>query len=243
MRRFLAEVRNTLSSKYDPKQGSVAQFMLALTLVIGLVDAFSYLAPGHVFVANMTGNIVFLGFALAGAKDFSILASLCALVSFWAGAAAGGELGSRIRERRDLLLCAAAAIQAVFLLAAVIFTLVSSYPLASGYRYALIIALGVAMGVQNTATRNLAIPDLTTTVLTLTITGMGADSTLAGGPGSKLGRRLVAIVTMLAGAAIGASLLIHVSDRYTLLLAFLIVGFVAVTSGALGRSRPTWTDR
>ena len=36
-------------------------------LVTGLVDAFSYLVLGHVFVANMTGNVVFLGFAIAGA--------------------------------------------------------------------------------------------------------------------------------------------------------------------------------
>ena len=53
-------------------------FLLALTLVTGLIDAFSYLVLGHVFVANMTGNVVFLAFALAGAPGFSIAASLIA---------------------------------------------------------------------------------------------------------------------------------------------------------------------
>jgi Protein of unknown function (DUF1275) len=56
--------------------------MLALTLVTGLVDAFSYVILGHAFVANMIGNVVLLGFALAGAPAFSILASAAAIASF-----------------------------------------------------------------------------------------------------------------------------------------------------------------
>jgi uncharacterized membrane protein YoaK (UPF0700 family) len=42
-----------------------------MTAVTGVVDAVSFLALGHVFTANMTGNIVFLGFALAGARRFT----------------------------------------------------------------------------------------------------------------------------------------------------------------------------
>ena len=59
---------------------------MTLTVVTGLVDAVSYLALGHVFVANMTGNVVFLGFALAGAPGLSAPASLAALVAFLVGA-------------------------------------------------------------------------------------------------------------------------------------------------------------
>jgi uncharacterized membrane protein YoaK (UPF0700 family) len=59
--------------------------MLALTLVTGLVDAFSYVILGHAFVANMIGNVVLLGFALAGAPAFSILASAAAIASFGFG--------------------------------------------------------------------------------------------------------------------------------------------------------------
>jgi uncharacterized membrane protein YoaK (UPF0700 family) len=44
---------------------------LILTFVTGVVDATSYLRLGHVFVANMTGNVVFLGFGLAGAASRS----------------------------------------------------------------------------------------------------------------------------------------------------------------------------
>ncbi len=49
--------------------------LVGLTAVTGLVDAVSYLALGHVFTANMTGNVVFLGFALAGAPGLSVMRS------------------------------------------------------------------------------------------------------------------------------------------------------------------------
>jgi hypothetical protein len=36
--------------------------LLTLTVVTGTVDAVSILSLGRVFVANMTGNVVFVGF-------------------------------------------------------------------------------------------------------------------------------------------------------------------------------------
>ena len=56
--------------------GRLPPMLLALTAVTGLVDAVSILALGRVLVANMTGNMVFVGFALAGAAGFSLAASL-----------------------------------------------------------------------------------------------------------------------------------------------------------------------
>jgi uncharacterized membrane protein YoaK (UPF0700 family) len=56
--------------------------LLGLTVVTGIVDAVSILSLGRVFVANMTGNVVFIGFALARAPGFSLSASLSALVGF-----------------------------------------------------------------------------------------------------------------------------------------------------------------
>ena len=40
------------------------------------------------------------------------------------------------------------------------------------------VLLGISMGIQNATVRKLAVPDLTTTVLTLTITGVAHHSTL-----------------------------------------------------------------
>ncbi len=56
--------------------------LLLLTVVTGIVDAVSYLGLGHVFTANMTGNVVLLGFAAAGASGFSAAACLTSLGSF-----------------------------------------------------------------------------------------------------------------------------------------------------------------
>src|SRR3984893_9686566 len=109
--------------------GPLAPLLLGLTVVTGLVDAFSYLVLGHVFVANMTGNVVFLGFALAGAPDFSIVDSLVALVSFGLGAAVGGRLGSQFGHHRGKHLSMAATIHVVFLLASILVALVSGTPI------------------------------------------------------------------------------------------------------------------
>src|SRR6266702_4661107 len=80
--------------RQDDRDGPLPLLLLVLTFVTGLVDAVSYLKLGHVFVANMTGNVVFLGFAVAGTQDFSIAASLVAIAAFLGGALAGGRLGS-----------------------------------------------------------------------------------------------------------------------------------------------------
>ena len=75
----------------DPKHGPLPALLLGLTVVTGLVDAVSVLSLGRVFVANMTGNVVFVGFALAGAPGFSLSASLFAC---WpASSSAPGQVG------------------------------------------------------------------------------------------------------------------------------------------------------
>src|SRR6266550_2956737 len=95
----------------DERHGPLPLLLLVLTMVTGLVDAVSYLSLGHVFVANMTGNVVFLGFAVADAQDFSIPASLLAIAAFLAGALAGGRLGTRLGHHRGRLLAIATYIE------------------------------------------------------------------------------------------------------------------------------------
>src|SRR6266853_5905544 len=98
MNTFFMEVRQTLVPRGEVKHGPLPPLLVAMTLVTGLIDAFSYLVLGHVFVANMTGNVVFLAFASAGAPGFSILASLVALGSFIIGSLLGGLIGSRLEQ-------------------------------------------------------------------------------------------------------------------------------------------------
>jgi uncharacterized protein DUF1275 len=62
-----SELADTLAFRSGSKDGVLPPLMILLTIVTGVVDAVAYLRLGHVFVANMTGNVVFLGFAAAGA--------------------------------------------------------------------------------------------------------------------------------------------------------------------------------
>jgi uncharacterized membrane protein YoaK (UPF0700 family) len=240
MNTFFTEVRQTLVPRGEVKHGPLPALLVAMTLVTGLVDAFSYLVLGHVFVANMTGNVVFLAFALAGTPGFSISASLLALGSFVLGALGGGLLGSRLGQHRGRLLSVAAALQALFLCTAAVLAALSGNPVPAGYSYSLIIVLGIAMGIQNATARKLAVPDLTTTVLTLTIVGVAADSHLVGGSGSRAGRRLMSVAAMFLGALVGSLLIFHVSFVSPLVIALIVIAIVAVTTRVLSRADPIW---
>jgi uncharacterized membrane protein YoaK (UPF0700 family) len=232
------DLRETLVPGRDGGHGPLPPVLISMTLVTGLVDAFSYLVLGHVFVANMTGNVVFLGFALAGAPGFSVGASLAAMAAFAVGALAGGRFGAWHRDHRGRLHSSAAAVQALFLASAVILAVEGS--LSPWFRYGLVAALGISMGLQNASARKLAVPDLTTTVLTLTITGIAADSALAGGSGAKAGRRLLSVVTMLAGAFAGAVLIRHAQAWCPLLIALAVIIAGAAATYLLGKSEPAW---
>lgn len=113
-------------------------------------------------------------------------------------------------------------------------------PMPADDRYGLIVVLATSMGAQNATARRLAVPDLTTTVLTLTITGIAADSALAGGTGSKAGRRLVSVTAMLAGALARALLVVHAQIVYPLVIALATAAVIAATTQLLIRSDPAW---
>ena len=237
---FVEEVREVVLPRRASRHGPLPPLLLGLTFVTGLVDAFSYLLLGHVFVANMTGNVVFLGFAIAGAPGFSIPASLVALGAFVFGALVGGKAGSGLGHHRGHLLAAATSLQALLLGASVAVAAASGDPVADAYRYALIVLLGISMGIQNATARKLAVPDLTTTVLTLTITGVAADSAIAGGAGSAAGRRLLAVTAMFVGALAGAALALHVHIVAPLAIALLVTAAVALVSWRAGAADPSW---
>jgi uncharacterized membrane protein YoaK (UPF0700 family) len=179
------------------------------TAVTGLVDAVSYIGLGHVFTANMTGNVVLLGFALAGMPGFSASRSLTALAAFSVGAVIGGRLGAKLAPlSSNRWKMTAFGGEALFLLGATIAS--TAYVVPDLRRiYAVIILTALAMGLRNATVRKIAQPDLTTTVLTLTITGLAADSSFAGGSNPRWQRRVMSIFCMFSGALAGALLLKH----------------------------------
>jgi uncharacterized membrane protein YoaK (UPF0700 family) len=215
--------------------------LVGLTFVTGVVDAVSYLKLGHVFVANMTGNVVFLGFALAGAGGLSATASLAALGSFLIGALVGGRLSALSPGHRGRMLRAAGAGQFALFALALILAVAASEPLTSGTRYALLVPLAAGMGIQNAAAQRLAVPELTTTVLTRTLTGLASEGSTVGGSGAKAGRRLVAVAAMLLGAVAGGLLALEVSVAAALAAAGAIVLSITLIVHALSGSDAAWT--
>jgi uncharacterized membrane protein YoaK (UPF0700 family) len=225
----------------DPRHGPLPVLLLILTAVTGLVDAVSILRLGRVFVANMTGNIMFTAFALAKAPGFALATSLLALLGFLIGAAVGGMLTARLGPDRSRLLLAAAGGEFVLMLTGLGVSLAAS-SLAATERDILAVLLALAMGIQNAVARSLAVPDLTTTVLTMTLTGIAADTRNRSSRPALL-RRLLAVATMLVGGLVGALLVLRSSTAAALGTADGLL--LLVTCGAaLSTRRPaSWRSR
>jgi uncharacterized membrane protein YoaK (UPF0700 family) len=243
-----------------PKFGPLPGLLLILTAVTGVVDAVSILSLGRVFVANMTGNVVFAGFAAVGAPGFSLSASLFALAGFLVGAAAGGGMITWAGRDRGLLLRDSTGAELVLAAAALLLVGLSGDPGVSHGTLAVSDSFGpnvadgvaallaIAMGIQNAIARKLAVPDMTTTVLTMLLTGLGADFRAVirqrgridradRAALSDLGRRLLVVATMLAGAVGAAWLVLNVSPLSALALGTALLALAAI-GAALAASRP-----
>jgi uncharacterized membrane protein YoaK (UPF0700 family) len=212
--------------------------MLVLTFSTGVIDAVGYLGLDRVFTGNMTGNVVILGMALVGADELPVLGPAIALAGFVAGAVIAGRIlrpeTAGWSRRTTALLAAVGLVMAA--VAAVLFV----YPPRAGAPTTLVItaALATAMGIQAATARHLSVKDVTTVVVTSTLTGLAADSRLGGGTGAHWGRRLGAVVLILLGAAAGAALL-HVHIGLGVLLTALLSLGVAVTGGIARRRTPS----
>ncbi|GLR80050.1 DUF1275 domain-containing protein (plasmid) [Azospirillum oryzae] len=215
--------------------------LILLSVTTGLVDAISVLGLGKVFTANMTGNIVFLGFAAVGTPGFLVMPAVTALVSFLAGALIAGRVGRTLagRPMRHWLLASALFETSLFWIAAVVAAGFDAGPnageqfRASGI-HAIIALTGFAMGFRNGTVRQLKVPDLTTTVLTLTLTGLAADSSLAGGANLNFGRRLASVAAIFLGAAIGAVMVMQSG----LVLPLVVVGALVLAGTAVCALHP-----
>ncbi len=221
--------------------GPLPLVLIGLTVVSGLVDAVSYLGLGHVFVANMTGNVVFLGFVAGGAADISAALSMVAIGAFMVGALAGGRLGWNTSEHRGRLLAVSSCVQAAVVAGALLVSL-ALFGVRDGIAaHALVLLLAFAMGLQTATARRLGVPDLTTTVLTLTVTGLAADSRPAGGMHPNTGRRLLAVAAMFVGAFVGAVLIFRVSVSAALAVAAVLLLLSAVAGYRFSSSTAAWT--
>lgn len=204
--------------------GPLPSMFVMLTVVAGLVDAVSFIALDHVFVANMTGNVVFVGFALGGAAGLSAGASLSALAAFVVGAVVAGKLIRRSGGHHARLMRAFGLVKVPLVAAATVIAIIVGDSLSQPARYALIIPLAMAMGVQNAAVRRVNVPGLRTTLLTLTITGMAADPASRHAGVAEIRRGTISVLAMFAGALIGGLLVVNVDVAVPIALAALLQG-------------------
>lgn len=197
---------STLQENASPEKFRL-MLMMALTLVTGVVDAVGYLALDRVFTGNMTGNVVILAMALAGAPNLPALGPLVALGAFLLGAAVAGftlQSSPQGWNRRVTLLLTAGCI-ALTGTAAVSLIVEDVGRQSIGVIVAAVIAMH--MGSQALIARHLGVRDMTTVVITSTMTSLAGESLVGKQRPRLLNRRLGAVLAMFAGAAIGAILL------------------------------------
>ncbi len=191
----------------------------AITCICGLLDAACFLGLGHVFAEIMTGNLVYLCFAIGDHGSYPIAPPAVALAAFFVGAVAGGRLlrlPGWYRDRR-----VGFAVEWVALAAAVFATLVL-HPTATGStRYVVFSLLAFAMGIQNAMIRKFGVADLATNVMTLTMTALVAESSLGGGENQRWQRRSASIGIFAVSATSGA-VLVRFGVVWPLLLALTV---------------------
>ncbi|TGD89911.1 DUF1275 domain-containing protein [Mycolicibacterium sp. CH28] len=180
--------------------------LLLLTFATGLVDAISVLVLGHVFVANMTGNVIFLGFWFVPHSGVDMMAAVIAFVSFLVGTVLGGRFARHLDYEVRLWLTAALGTEIVLLVVLAVLAGTGVVNYHDDSKLILIAGLAVTFGAQNAAARQFGVQELSTTVLTSTIVGIGVDSRLAGGSGEREKLRYTVVLTMCAGATVGATM-------------------------------------
>jgi uncharacterized membrane protein YoaK (UPF0700 family) len=218
----LLRVSDRLYDDGAADHGTLPPLLVLATVVTGVVDGVSYLGLHHIFVANMTGNVAFFGFALAGAQGLTLWAPALAVSAFVLGARLETRFARQVEGDRSRRLFRAAVMHLLFVAAAVVVSVLGD-PAHTRIQAGLIVLLGCGMGFQNGVVRKIALPDLTTTVLTLTVTGLAADTR-----GKATVRRLLSISCILLGALSGAWLYLRHGVSGALTLAAVLLGLIAV---------------
>ncbi len=208
--------------KTNPVDRPRTELLLALTFVTGVIDAVTFLALGQVFSAMQTGNVIFLGFGIAGQGTASVGAPLVALAAFISGGSVAALVARRPGGGPGF--AAAALAEASLLGVAALIAALADFSRGDAVAYVLIAILSLTMGLRNTTIRGVAGANVATTVLNLTLTAVTTHSLIALAPSSDLTQRGIALLLILAGAVTGALLL-----EWSLAAAIVLAGTVTLT--------------
>ncbi|MEV6816013.1 YoaK family protein [Micromonospora sp. NPDC051296] len=210
--------------------------LLVLTVATGAIDGVSYLALDRVFTGNMTGNVLFIGFGLAGVSGLPVLNNLVALLAFMLGAVLAARLtrnasGPAKLPRSGLAILAGGTALTLAL---------AGLWLGTGApgEAAMLVTTGLlalVLGAQAAAVKHIGIRDLSTVVVTMTIVNLSTDSRAAGGAGVAWLRRFGAIVTMGLGALVAAILTLRVDGSVALLMAGVVMAVGTAMVAAVRR--------
>ncbi len=220
------------------RDGALPALLLVLTFGTGMIDATTVLGLGRVFVANMTGNVVFVGLAVSRVPGFSPTLTATSLVGFVAGAFLGGAVIRRRPVTRVALLRTTCSTQAVLVAAAAGVCAAHPHHPPRSAEIAAIALLAVAMGIQNAATRHLAVTGLVTNVLTSTLTSIAAEHRHLSDLDAV--RQVASVLALLLGALLGAELVKHFDIELSLVIVVGLLVVVAVSCAVAIRRRHTW---
>ena len=194
-----------------------------ITAICGLIDAVSFLVLGGVFAEMMTGNLLLLALSIGNGKFFEPgdhFLHVIAIGSFTIGAFLGGYLVNSAREHHRYQRIGFI-VEWLVLVSAVLIAIATDPAVGNWAGTTLVIMLSFSMGIQNAMVRTYGVPDLATNVMTLTFTGIIADSRPVRGTNKNLYRRVASVGLFFASAALGA-LLIQIDMRIALALAAIV---------------------
>ena len=225
---------------HDRDHGPLAGILSVLTIIAGLVDATSLLRLDRVFVANVTGSVIFIGLAIVGARGFSLAAPFIALASFLIGAGIGGRISARHVTHRGRGAYAACLAQFSDLLLASVIVLFDHHP-TDPVRLTLVGILALGMGAKSALVRSVNVPGLTTAVVTTTLTGLASEGASGSWRSTNFAIRLLAAGALLVGAIVGGALVIFL-ERWTALAAADVLALgAAIWARSAARSTESWT--
>ena len=204
---------------------STVAALLLLTFATGLADSLSILVLGHVFVANMTGNVIFLGFWLAPRTSIDLTAVAVALPTFVTTTILSGRLSRHFGIRTRAWITTVLTTEIVLLVTLSILAGAGVLHYHDNTKLIIIGFLAVTFGLQHSSARQFGIPELSTTVLTSTIVSLGIDSRLSGGTGERQKLRFTVVFTMCAGAFLGATM-----SRFVIAPVFALTAAVVTVS-------------
>jgi uncharacterized membrane protein YoaK (UPF0700 family) len=204
-----------------PAELAVRDWLLAgLSFSAGMYEAICFLAFGKVFAGFQTGNLVFLGFGVAGTRPpagpnpVTVVISLAAFAAGVALAmpilkASGGDQETEHNVFRAWPRPVSIALAIAFILQAAFFAVWVTAASPASLAYILIALAAFAMGLQANAIRSLNVPGISTTAFTATYVDLASGLASWGLTAPSARRLTAAVVGVAAGGFLGDWMLSH----------------------------------